>query len=292
MESVVLVNPFRCCMWALHDRMEDQITEESCRKEIESFESHGQLVPALGRPRRGDPDHDVELIYGARRLFVARHLNKPLAVQLRELSDREAIVAMDIENRHRRDISPYERGMSYLRLLRGKHLKSQDDLARALNVSPSQVSRLLKLARLPSVIVNAFPSSNEIHEGWGLDLMEAWETPEKQPLMAKRARAFALQSPRQPAAQVYRELLTASVPGRRIRKGVHDQVVTGSNGAPLFRIRHQHKSICVVLPVDRVSARCLEEIRTAIGTIIQAQTRQRGNSAEKRAVATDEQLPA
>src|SRR5258708_5408352 len=111
--NVVLVNPFRCRVWALHDRLEDHITEDSCKEEIESIASHGQLIPVLGRPLKGDVDYDVEIIYGARRLFVTRHLNVPLHVEVREITDRDAIVAMDLENRHRKDISPYERGLSY-----------------------------------------------------------------------------------------------------------------------------------------------------------------------------------
>lgn len=217
MQSIIVVNPFRCRMWALHDRIEDQITEEACRAEIESFSSHGQLVPVLGRPLRADPDHDVELIYGARRLFVAKHLNKSLIVELRELSDKEAIIAMDIENRQRSDISAYERGLSYTRLLRGKHLTSQDELARTLNVSRAQVSRLLKLARLPSVIVNAFESVAAIPEAWGLDLVDRWQDPDRQRPIAKRAREIAMKSPRPPAGDVYRELLTAAVQGRKVR---------------------------------------------------------------------------
>ena len=119
----------------LHDRLEDYVCEETCRGEIESTARHGQLIPALGRKIHGDPNYDIELIYGARRLFVARHLNKPLLVELRPLSDREAIVAMEIENRHRKDLSSYERGTSYARMLRTKQFKSQDDLARTLKVS-------------------------------------------------------------------------------------------------------------------------------------------------------------
>jgi hypothetical protein len=38
-------------------------------------------------------------------------------------------------------------------------------------------SRLLKLARLPSVIVNAFAHTAEISETCGLALMDAWEDP-------------------------------------------------------------------------------------------------------------------
>src|SRR5207253_10688731 len=150
MGEVIAVNPFRCRMWALHDRLGQYLTEESCQAEIASFLSRGQLVPTLGRRLRANPDYDVELLYGARRLFVARHLNKELIVELCDLQDRDAIVAMEIENRQRVDISPYERGLSYARWLNQGHFSSQEDLARELNVSTSQVSRLLKLARLPA----------------------------------------------------------------------------------------------------------------------------------------------
>src|SRR5262249_20674676 len=166
--SVVSASPFRVRMWSLHDRCEEHVNEETCKAEIESFAKHGQLVPALGRVLHGDPGHDIELIYGARRLFVARHLNVPLLVEMREISDRDALIAMDIENRQRTDISPYERAMSYARWLSTGHFGSQDDIARALRISSSQVSRLLRLAKLPSVILNAFTSPLEICEALGL----------------------------------------------------------------------------------------------------------------------------
>src|SRR4030088_270940 len=156
MPSVISVSPFRCRMWALHDRIDTYVNETTCKMEIDSFHRHGQLVPVLGRPVRGDPDYDMELIYGARRLFVARHINVALMVEVRDLSDRDAIVAMDIENRQRKDVSPLERGLSYARWLRSGYFKSQDDIAQNLKISSSQVSRMLKLARLPSAIVGAF----------------------------------------------------------------------------------------------------------------------------------------
>src|SRR5688572_6279056 len=99
MTSIHSVNPFRCRVWALHDRLEGEISEETCRAEIDSFSRHGQLVPVLGRPLQAGSSYDVELICGARRLFAARHLNLPLKVDLREMSDHDAIIAMDIENR-------------------------------------------------------------------------------------------------------------------------------------------------------------------------------------------------
>jgi len=267
--QVISVDPYRCRMWSLHDRLESQVTEESCRAEIDSFSSVGQLVPVLGRVLRGEPDFDVELVYGARRLFVARHINKPLIVEVRELTDREAIVAMDIENRQRVDISPYERGLSYARWLRAGHFQSQDDIARALKISASQVSRLLKFARLPSVVVEAFGTPAEICEGWGLDLAEALGDPQRRPMTVQRARTICKALPRPPARQVYQQLLTAGAPpGRKLKSQTHDEVVTGEKGQPLFRIRQQTNSISVLLPVQSVSARSLENIRCFIAEIL------------------------
>ena len=267
--QAVSVSPFRCRMWSLHDRLESNVTEESCKAEIDSFLKHGQFVPVLGRTVRNDPDYDVELIYGARRLFVARHINIPLTVELRDLSDLEAIVAMDIENRQRTDISPYERALSYASWIRGGFLQSQDDIARTLKVSPSQVSRLLKLARLPSVVVAAFNSPLEICEAWGIDLMDALDDPDRRQATLQKARAIGCLSPRPPGREVYKSLAAAAVRGRKVKARTHDEVVKDRQGLPLFRIRHQTSAIALLLPTRSVSAKLLEAIRDSVAQILQ-----------------------
>jgi ParB family transcriptional regulator, chromosome partitioning protein len=267
--NIARVNPFRCRVWSLHDRLGDYVTSDSCKSEIQSFQKNGQLVPALGRRLLNDPDCDVELIYGARRLFVAQHLNVLLHVELRELSDREAIIAMDIENRLRRDISPYERGLNYARWLRTNFFQSQDDIARALRVSASQVSRLLKLAHLPSVVVGAFASPLDIREGWGADLLKAWQDPKIRPLIAERARQIAAQSPRAGASEVYQCLMAQPGASRRTGKLSHDIVVSGSNGRPLFRIRRRSDTVALLLPSITVSQRSLDRIRQAVCNVLE-----------------------
>lgn len=269
MAEIVSFNPFRCRMWSMHDRIEGYVSEETCQAEIGSFERHGQLVPVLGRSLRNEPDYDVELIYGARRLFVARHINKPLLVELRNLSDQEAIVAMDIENRHRSDISPYERGLSYARWLRAGFFQSQDDIARALRVSCSQVSRLLKLARLPAVIVGAFGSPLDIREGWGLSLMDALDDPRRREATVRKARAIAASSRPPPAREIYVALLAASAPGRAPRLRTRDTVIKDSNGTPLFRLKHQQCSVALVLPRDKMSVECLESVCGAVAQVLE-----------------------
>jgi ParB family chromosome partitioning protein len=257
-------------MWHLHDRLEEFISEESCRSEIESFEEHGQLIPTIGRRLKDDKHFEIELICGARRLFVARHTRKQLRVELCQLTDKEAIVAMDMENRQRLDVSPYERGMSYSRWLRAGYFESQDDLAKCLGVSPSQVSRLLKLARLPAVVVDAFPSTVEICEGWGLALAEALERPLSRQSMLRKARDIAAAKPRPAAREVYRRLLGASTPGIKPRALVHDEVIRDEAGGALFRVRQQRDSIAVIFSVERAGAAVLGHIKASIATILKA----------------------
>jgi ParB family chromosome partitioning protein len=275
--SVVSVNPFRCKIWSMHDRMDDFLTEQSCAAEIESFTTHGQLVPALGRPVTGDPDFDVEIICGARRLFVARHLNTPLLVETRVMTDREAIIAMDIENRQRSDISAYERGVSFLRWLRAGQFASQEDLAKALNISPSVVSRLLKVGRLPAAVLDAFPAPTDICETWATSLSNALEDPERRRATLREARRIS-SSKRPPARNVYTRLLSASAEGRKPKAKVHDEVVKDADGQPLFRIRHQRDTIALLLPVDKVSANLLEDIRDRVADLLQLASTQAANS--------------
>jgi ParB family transcriptional regulator, chromosome partitioning protein len=268
--SVISVDPFRCRVWRLHDRLEEHITEESCRAEIQSFKKYGQLVPVLGRRLHEDPEHEIELIYGARRLFIARHTRKPLLIDVRDMSDLEGIVAMDMENRLRTDISPYERALSYMHWLRAGYFNSQEELARALQVSPSQVSRLLKLARLPSIVVDAFHCAVNICERWGLEIADILENSDKRKSVIQAARTIAAISPRPAPQEVYRQLLAAAVRGRKPQLRSHDVVVKGSGGGALFRIRQRSNSIALILPVDRVSATSLENIKTAVMDVLES----------------------
>ena len=133
----------------------------------------------------------IELIYGARRLFVATKLGINLLVDVRELDDRAAIVEMEIENRLRTDISPYERGMSYRRWLNTRLFASQSELAKELGISEAQVSRLLRYAELPAAVVGAFDSVRSIREEWAIALAKVCQDSGRRPGLMRRARALS-----------------------------------------------------------------------------------------------------
>jgi ParB family transcriptional regulator, chromosome partitioning protein len=282
MPSVLSINPFRCRTWVFHDRIENQLTESSCKNEIESISKHGQLMPALGRPLKGDPDFDVELIYGARRLFVARHLNQPLLVELREMSDRDAMVAMDVENRLRKDVSAYERALSYARCLRGGCFRSQEELAQSLRVSRAQMSRLLALAKLPAAVIGAFPDPREICETWGLELLRAVEDPKRRQLILDRARRLSAAPPAR-AVDVYNELSALPMRGKR-RALSHEEIIRDERGGMLFRIREMRNDLALFVPTKGLSASRVTEIRNAVGVVLRRQKAEVVDSARRHAL--------
>ena len=261
-------------MWSEHGRLEEYLTEESCRDEIKSFQQHGQVIPLIGRRLLDDPTHDVEIICGARRLFVAQHLNVEVTVELRELTDKQAILILEIENQHRKDVSPYERGRSMVRWMSSGYFASQDEIARVLNISASQVSRLIKLAKLPSVVVNAFASPLDICETWGLDLYAAWQDPERRGKLSSSARSLAARNPRPPKTEVFERLISHKPAKSGHTSADHDEVVVDASGTPLFRIRYQRKSIALMFSASRTPKRSLKIIKEALIAILQDETSQ------------------
>jgi ParB family chromosome partitioning protein len=255
-------------MWSLHDRFEGSVDETTCSSEIESFATCGQLLPVVGRRLVGDANYEVELIYGARRLFAARKLDKPLAVEIRELTDREGIIIMDIENRQRKDLTAYERGVGFAHWLRVGLFDSQEALAKDLGISAAQISRLLRLAQLPAVILDAFAVPLVIRESWALNISEALCDPDRRSVTIKKARSIAAVTPRPPPREVYRQLLTAAIRGRKVRSTSHDEAVKDTNGEQLFRIRYYQDSVALIFSRRNLTDELLFFIREAVVSVL------------------------
>ena len=155
--SFVTANPFRCWIWALNDRIKEDVTEASCRAEIESVARDGQLIPVIGRVLDGNPDFDIEIVCGTRRLFIARHLKIPLRVELRRsLTGRRPW--------RLRSRTPYaSRPVRTSGVCGSRSSSSRASTTRsmrwlALGITPTQVTRLLKFAELPTIVISAFSS--------------------------------------------------------------------------------------------------------------------------------------
>jgi hypothetical protein len=169
--------------------------------------------------------------------------------------------------------------LSYARWLRAGYFQSQDEVARALQVSPSQVSRILKLAQLPAVIVQAFANPTEIREEWGHNLLAKLDDRAARQTLLDTARAIAAKADRPKAHEVYRQLLNGCAQGRKLRPKRHDVVVSGANGAPLFRIRHQRDCVALLVPLQNVGERTLQDISAAVAAILRGASAQVADSS-------------
>jgi ParB family transcriptional regulator, chromosome partitioning protein len=265
--SFVTADPFRCRIWALNDRIKDDVTEASCRAEIESMARDGQLVPVIGRALEGNPDFDIEVVCGTRRLFIARHLKIPLRVEIRELTDRQAAVAVETENSLRKQTSPYERGLWLAKLLKQNLYRSQDEMARELGITPTQVTRLLKFAELPAIVIGAFSSPHDILESWAVELHKACGD-ERRQLVTERARALEKRVPRPPAVSVYEMLLASRGQAARSRKRGAGHVVKSPTGEPLLRVEHQRKEVVLRIPNALVDVGMEKAVTQAVVAIL------------------------
>ena len=161
------IDPSRVRLWADHNRDYEALSEASCRDLIDSVRAHGQKLPAVGRPAQDDPDIDLELVVGARRLWTARYLARPLLVEIRTLGDRDAFLLMDLENRNREDISDLERARDYRGALARHFGSNTSRMAESLSIDRPNFTRLLALAELPTEIVEAYADPRElrVHHG-------------------------------------------------------------------------------------------------------------------------------
>ncbi len=267
--SLLFFRPFRCRMWAGHYRLPELISDKSCAREIESFLKDGQKLPALGRPVFDSADVDVELIYGARRLFVAQHLGVDLLVDVRDLSDREALIAMEIENGHRKDISPYERGIAYASWLRNGVFSSQKELAKGIAASEAQVSRLLKFAELPAAVVGAFRDPTEIREAWGVALAEHCKESGSRKKVIAMARALVRQAMPRESASTFALLQGASGERARATGRQKDLIVRSRDGRPLFRISYRSLGVHIVLSRDRANEELMADLTQKLRALLE-----------------------
>lgn len=261
-----------CSLWQFHQRCGEEVNDDSCRELIASIRHHGQRHPVLGRRVEGKAGAVIELIYGGRRLFAATRLGIKLLVDVRDLDDRAAIVEMEIENRLRTDVTPYERGMSYRHWLSAGVFGSQAELARELGISEAQVSKLLRYADLPAAVVGAFDSVRSIREEWAVALARLCQDPRRRPGLVRRAREFADAERPQASEVVFRRLVSednlrgCALPHRR------DEVVRSSSGKLIYKIAVRPSTIHFILPRATLSEDLLGQLKYQLTAILEQVT--------------------
>jgi ParB family chromosome partitioning protein len=157
--------------WANRDvRSYDHADFTALKEEIRS--AGGNIQPIKVRPLASSPER-YEIVFGHRRHQACLELGLPVLAFVEAVSDQELFKEMDRENRTRADLSPWEQGVMYRRALNEQLFSSQEQLAREIGVDPGNLSKALRLADLPEIIVQAFSSPLDLQFRWAKSLNDA-----------------------------------------------------------------------------------------------------------------------
>ena len=187
--NIILADPARCKPWAFHNRTSSWYTPERCKDLIDSFVKDGQIEPALARRLKDTDQFDYELIYGMRRRYAAEVTQSKLKLHVVDIDDARAAVMMHAENADRQDITPMERGLSFLQQLDGKVFDSQDALATAVGLSKGQIAKMLKAAQFVkhATIAKLFSDKSAVPVSPAYELAVLMDTPGAREIVLKAA---------------------------------------------------------------------------------------------------------
>ena len=142
--------------------------EQDRRKDAE------QLAKTLekGGVEPFNPPYEYEIVFGHRRHRACLDLGIPVLALIEETTEQELFIDMDRENRLRADLSPWEQGMMYAKALDRGLFPSNARLASAVGRDTGVIGKALALARLPSSVVEAFPTPLDIQYRWAKPLTD------------------------------------------------------------------------------------------------------------------------
>lgn len=203
----------------------------------EIFQAGGNIQPIKVRPLAGSIER-YEIIFGYRRHRACLDLGLPVLALVEQISDKELFKEMDRENRERLDLSPWEQGCMYRQSLKEGLFASLGELSKEIGIDKGNLSKALRLADLPDVVVNAFPSPLDLQFRWAKLLNDALQQAPDQ-VLARAQKIVNDKITRRSAKEVLDILLGIAV------KEVLEQSVEIA-GKPVAQIRLEGDRVTVL----------------------------------------------
>jgi len=173
-DAVVALDPKKIDHSKIADRIPTEV-DPAFDQLVASIRETGQQVPILVRPSPTAPGR-FQIAYGRRRLRAAEHLGQSVLAIVRELSDRDLVIAQGRENLDRTDLSFIEKAFFAMNL--------EDDgcdratIVAALASDKADISRYIAIARrVPDTVVKRIgPAPKAGRARWQL-MADALATP-------------------------------------------------------------------------------------------------------------------
>lgn len=173
--SVIELDPHSIEAGGMQDRLESVADEDSAL--ARSIAEYGQQVPVLVRPHP-EKEGKFQIVYGRRRVLAMRDLGQPVKALVRDLDDRELVLAQGQENTARRDLSFIEK-VNFARQLQDAGY-DRKVICDALSVDKTLASRMLSVAeKIPVALIQGIGAAPSVGRDRWLalaDLIEETET--------------------------------------------------------------------------------------------------------------------
>lgn len=155
-QVIVELDPATIDSSFIPDRMSQD--DDAYRALRDSIAESGQDSPILVRPHPAAQGR-YQVAFGHRRLRVAQELARPVRAVVRELTDRDLILAQGQENSARANLSFIERARFAHKLETAGY--DRDTIMQSLSVDKTTLSRLISVAaRIPSNVIDAIGSAH------------------------------------------------------------------------------------------------------------------------------------
>jgi len=151
-ETIVDLDPDSVDDSFVRDRLATD--EDEFRELLEAIRERGQDSPILVRPHPSKSGRYM-VVFGHRRLQAARLLGRKIRAVVKEMKDREHVIAQGQENSARANLSFIEKASFAARLAQLRYDTDNATVMAALSVDRTTLSKMLSVAGLPEQILQA-----------------------------------------------------------------------------------------------------------------------------------------
>lgn len=213
----------------LQDRLEAQSADDEALRQ--SIAEYGQQVPVLVRPHPTQ-DGRFQVVYGRRRVLVMRELGRPVKALLRQLDDRDMVIAQGHENNARRDLSFIEKANFARQMEQAGY--DRKIIGDTLMMDKTLISRLLSVAeRVALEVIHAIGAAPSIGRDRWLALADAIEAGGHKP----EELVATIQEAADKASDERFEVALRYARGPRVRPDRPEaQVIHSADGQPLAEV--------------------------------------------------------
>lgn len=149
--ALIEIDPFLIDAGGMQDRLEADNAEDAAL--AHSLREYGQQVPVLVRPHPA-AEGRYQIVYGRRRVLALRDLGLPVRALVRDMDDRELVLAQGQENTARRDLSFIEKANFARQMTEAGY--DRKVICDALSIDKTVISRMLSVMdQVPLELVEA-----------------------------------------------------------------------------------------------------------------------------------------